>query len=159
MVPTQILATTGLHAVGAVDVVVTNPDSGVATLYGGFTTRVVSRQPTATVSGTAGICTGSSTPLSVALTGTGPWTTWSDGFVQSGIGSSPGTRSVSPSATATYSVTTVTDTNCVGAGTGSATITVNPIPSATISAPAALCQNAAGRLASVPNAGTGATYT
>jgi uncharacterized repeat protein (TIGR03803 family) len=157
--PTQILATTGAHAIGAVNIVVTNPDSGVATLAGGFTYTCGSTSPTATVSGASGICAGSSTNLSVALTGTGPWTlNWADGVVQSGISSSPASRSVSPSSTTTYSVSAVTDANCVGSGSGSATVTVNPIPSATITVPAAVCQNASGLAASVPAAGAGATY-
>ncbi|MGE5718129.1 MAG: beta strand repeat-containing protein, partial [Acidobacteriota bacterium] len=158
--PTQILATTGPHVAAVVDVAVTNPDSGFATLPGSFTYTCGSTAPTAAVSGTAGICAGSSAPLSVALTGAGPWTlNWADGFVQSGIASSPATRSVSPSSTTTYSVTTVADANCVGAGTGGATVTVTQVPSATIAAPAAACQNASGLAASVPNAGAGATYS
>jgi len=52
--------------------------------------------PPALVSGTATICQGGSTPISAALTGTGPWSlTWSDGVVQS-AGVSPATRNVSP---------------------------------------------------------------
>jgi hypothetical protein len=157
----QILATTPPHAPGPVDVVIVNPDLEQGRLLGGFTyTSCGATAPTAVVSGTATICSGSSTNLSVALTGTGPWSLyWSDGFVQSGVGASPATRTVAPSATTTYSVATVADANCAGSGSGSATVTVNAIPSATITAPTASCQNRTGLAASVPNAGAGATYS
>ncbi|MEO8056440.1 MAG: PQQ-binding-like beta-propeller repeat protein, partial [Acidobacteriota bacterium] len=159
--PSQILATTPPHAPGPVDVVIINPNLEQGRLLGGFTyTSCGATAPTAVVSGTATICSGSSTNLSVALTGTGPWSLyWSDGFVQSGVGASPATRTVSPSATTTYTVATVADANCASTASGSATVTVNSIPSATISAPSALCQNASGLTASVPDAGAGATYT
>lgn len=158
--PSQILATTPPHAPGPVDVVIINPDLEQGRLLGGFTyTSCGATAPTAVVSGTATICSGSSTSLSVALTGTGPWTLlWSDGFVQSGIGTSPATRTVSPSATTTYAVATVADANCASTASGSSTVTVNTTPSATITAPAATCQNATGLAASVPSAGAGATY-
>jgi len=85
--------------------------------------------PTATVSGDAEICAGSSTMLTAALTGTGPWNvTWSDGVTQTGVATSPATRSVSPATTTTYTVTSVTSNGCSNTGTGSATITVNPTP-------------------------------
>ncbi len=158
--PTEVLATTGAHALGTVEVVVTNPDYGSTTLSCSYTYSCGATTPTAIVSGSASICAGSSTNLSVALTGTGPWTlTWEDGFVQGGISSSPATRTVSPSSTTTYAVTSVTDTNCVGSASGSATVTVNPVPSATITAPASACSGATGLTASVPDAGSGATYS
>ena len=157
--PSQILATTPPHAAGPVDVVIINPDLEQGRLLGGFTYTCGATVPTAVVSGTATICAGSSANLSVALTGTGPWTlNWADGFVQSGIGSSPATRTVTPSSTTSYSVTTVSRRELRRAGSGSATVTVNPVPSATITAPAATCQNATGLAATVPNAGAGATY-
>jgi len=121
----------------------------------------VSAPPTAAVSGSATICAGQSTNLSVVLTGAPPWTlTWSDGITQSGLASSPATRSVSPFSTTTYSVTALTDaTTCGGTSSGSAVVTVNPIPNATITAPPRACQNGTGLAASVPDAGPGATYS
>lgn len=157
--PTTIQATTGSHPPAVVDLLIANPDDSMAFLANAYTYMCGSTAPTATVSGSASICAGNSTNLSIALTGAAPWDlTWADGLVQSAIASSPATRSVSPTSTMSYSVTTIADANCAGAGSGSATITVMPVPSATIAAPAAICQNAAGLAASVPNAGAGATY-
>jgi PA14 domain len=94
----------------------------------------VSNRPTAVVSGTAAVCEGSSTTISAALAGNGPWNvTWSDAVVQTGVAASPATRSVSPSTTTTYTVTALTDASCTaqaGDLTGSAVVTVNPIPAA-----------------------------
>jgi gliding motility-associated-like protein len=70
----------------------------------------------ATVSGGNPICVGQSTTISIALTGTAPWTlTYSDGSSShtiSGILSSPFVLTVSPTATTTYSMTSVSDAKC-----------------------------------------------
>src|SRR5207249_2644020 len=80
-------------------------------------TLTVNARPTSVASGSATICNGGSTTISAALTGTGPWTvTWSDAVVQTGVVSSPATRSVSPSTTTTYTVTALTDANCAALG-------------------------------------------
>jgi hypothetical protein len=83
--------------------------------------------PTASVSGGGTICPGGSTTITASLTGTAPWSvTWSDGNLQTINGGSTATRNVSPSATTTYTVTTVSDAaSCPRAGTGSAAVTVN----------------------------------
>ena len=89
----------------------------------------VNARPTSVASGTATICNGGSTTISAALTGTGPWNvSWSDGSNQNAVATSPATRSVSPSANTTYTVTNLTDANCTaqsGDLTGSAVVTVN----------------------------------
>lgn len=83
--------------------------------------------PTATISGDATVCTGSSSTISIALTGTSPWS-FSYGSATgsnpvSGITSSTYTTSVSAG---TYTVASVTDGNsCAGTSSGSATITEN----------------------------------
>lgn len=88
----------------------------------------------AKVSGSTAVCSGSPATLSVSLIGTGPWTlTWSDGFVQSGVTTSPATRSVSPTVATTYSVTSVSSTGCNQPAAGSATISIAaPLSNTTI---------------------------
>ena len=88
----------------------------------------------AKVSGTQSICSGGSATLTVDLIGTGPWTlTWSDGFVQN-VSSTPATRSVSPTAATTYTLTSVSSTGCNQPGAGSATVSMaSPLSNVTIS--------------------------
>src|SRR4051812_11471122 len=77
------------------------------------------------VSGSTSVCAGSPATLTVDLVGSGPGTlTWSDGFVQSGVATSPATRSVSPTTATTYSVTSVSSTGCNQPGAGSATVSI-----------------------------------
>jgi subtilisin family serine protease len=88
----------------------------------------------ANVTGSATICPGGSATLSAALVGTGPWTlTWSDGFVQSGITTSPATRSVAPTVNTTYTLTNVANSTCSQSGAGSAVITVGGTPLSNVS--------------------------
>jgi hypothetical protein len=89
----------------------------------------------ANVSGSTAVCSGSSATISAALVGSGPWTlTWSDGLVQSGITSSPATRSVSPTVATTYTLTSVSSSGCNQPGAGAANITIAPpLSSVTIS--------------------------
>jgi PKD repeat protein len=107
----------------------------------------VNARPTSVVSGTATICNGSSTTISVALTGAQPWAlTWSDGTtptVVTGITTNPYTFSPSPSANTTYTVTALSDNNTctaqAGDMTGSALISVDNTISLTIGATVQVC--------------------
>ena len=65
--------------------------------------------PTGVISGNTTVCAGSSTQLSIALTGTGPWSgTLSDGTSFSGS-ESPLLVPVTPTATTTYTIATLSD--------------------------------------------------
>ena len=120
---TSITATTAAHAAGAVNVVVTNPDTLSGMLSNGFT--YVCGPTTATVSGGGTICSGSSVNIQASLTGNPPWDlTWSDGYVQSGVTASPALRAVAPSSTTTYTVTSLTGAFCPGTSSGSASVTI-----------------------------------
>ncbi len=115
------------------------------------TAATVYPAPSAAVSGSAVICLGGSTVISAALEGTGPWSvSWSDGLAQS-VGASPATRTVSPTETRTYTVTSVTDAHCTGAGTGEAVVTVGqPVDPPVVTAPPWVPIGASGVVASVP---------
>ena len=116
------------------------------------------------LTGTATICSGSSTNLSVAVTGgVSPYTVIvTDGTTNfSATSASPVSISVSPTTTSTYSIVSVTGA-VPGAGTGntgSATVTVNQAPAATISySGSPWCSSSA--VQSVSQTGTtGGTYS
>ncbi|MBL8206061.1 MAG: hypothetical protein JNM09_17625, partial [Blastocatellia bacterium] len=117
--------------------------------------------PTATVSGGGAICSGGMATIQATLTGAPPWNvTWSDGVTQTGVTTSPATRTVSPTMNTTYTVTAISDANFAnGSSSGSAVVMVNANPDATITAPPTVCANSTGNTASVPDAGAGAMYT
>ncbi len=157
LTPTSISAVTGPHVDGLVDVEVENPDGDIGRVIKGFTYVCGGTAPTAILTGGGTLCAGQSATLSVALTGTGPWSLiWSDGVTQSGLAASPATRVVTPLSTTTYKVLAVVDTICAGTASGSAVVTVNPVPPATLTAPSRVCSGRPAT-ASVPTT-TGATY-
>jgi hypothetical protein len=95
--------------------------------------RVEDAAPTAGLSGSGTICSGSSATLRVELTGQSPWRlTWSDGLVETTT-SAVHLRSVNPQSTTTYTLTSVTDgTSATVAVAGSATVTVTAVPAPAI---------------------------
>lgn len=122
--------------------------SGTVSLSVTITTNCRTATPSASVAiqpfqsmvtGSTTIAQGSSAEITAALTGVGPWNvTWSDGVVQNGVASSPATRTVNPSGTTTYTVTSVKDAaNCSGSRSGSAVITVMPPAPSNVNAIAA----------------------
>jgi hypothetical protein len=109
--------------------------------------------PGATLTGANRICLGTSAALTVALTGTAPWTIhWSDGFVQTAT-QSPATHSIVPTNAGphTYGVDSVSDaTGCSGAGSQLSVYVVARPPTPTLTAPtSAVAQGQTGLTASV----------
>jgi hypothetical protein len=150
-------ATTTTYTITAVS------DANCTGTFSGSAVITVNQKPTATISGNATICNGSSTTISVALTGTQPWTiTYTDGTTPvtvSGITTSPYTFSVSPATTTTYTITAVNDANCTGTFSGTAVVTINPKPTATISGDATLCAGGTAALITFTGANGTAPYT
>ncbi len=117
-------------------------------------TVTVNALPTATITGGGAACAGNNIPLSIALTGAGPWNlTYSDGTNSTPVsGQTTSPFTINASTSGTYTVTTVSDANCSNTGSGSATVTINPLPTATVTGGGSIC---AGDNASVSIALTG----
>ncbi len=151
---TPLHSFSGPDGAGSVSPLVQGPDGALygVTQFGGpkgggvvFRVTVPSAA-SAVVSGDATICLGDVATIQADLTGTPPWSlTWSDGFAQSGVTTSPATRPVSPLSTTAYTLTAFSDVVGPGTFSGSATVTVNPVPALpVITAPAAVLPGATG---------------
>jgi gliding motility-associated-like protein len=135
------------------DVLTVRATNGFCTpriMTGSVTLGIASSPTAAVLSGTATICSGQSTNLSVAIAGgTAPFTFTITGFGLVSGYASGAPISVSPTTTTNYTLSgTVTDANgCTVAGTGTASVTVNPTPTASISAtPTTICAGASSTL-------------
>ena len=104
----------------------------------------IAEAPTAAVSGGGTQCGTGSFPVSVALTGAGPWDiTYSDGTTTNtatGVTASPYT--ITATASGTYTVSNVTMGGCSATGTGAATVVFNPNPTVSFTQVADICDNA-----------------
>ncbi|MBK9087998.1 MAG: hypothetical protein IPL90_02695 [Holophagales bacterium] len=132
--------------------------SGTAT--GSATFNVVESPSAYMSSPNTTICPGGSATVTASLSGQGPFTLlWSDGFVET-VSGTESSRTVTPPATRTYSIESVSNATCSVPGVGVTLVTVFPDPSASvISVPSQACAEATGLTASVPDSGAGATYT
>lgn len=97
--------------------------------------------PTATLTGGGTFCAGTAQTMSVALTGTSPFTiTWSDGVTQTVNSGTTATRSVTPATATTYTIASVRDFFCTaGTTSGSAAFTPVAKPTAVVSGGGAFC--------------------
>ncbi|MEO5572015.1 MAG: PKD domain-containing protein [Bacteroidia bacterium] len=100
--------------------------------------------PTAHIAGNPIICAGDNTDLSISFTGTSPYTyRYTNGTSTFGpftTSNNPETITVTPPATSTYTVSTVSDLHCSGTASGSSLVTVNPLPTSFITGTAIICQ-------------------
>ncbi len=136
--------------------------SSCGSSFGGSATVVPRPTPTATVSGGGTYCSGGTSTISAALTGTAPFTvTWSDGVVQTVASGTTGTRQVTPSSSTVYTVTSLRDTYCTGGtSSGSATVTPSTPVSVTVSGGGAICTGGSATVtATITGAGLPATLT
>jgi hypothetical protein len=116
--------------------VATNINGSVA---GTASKLTVTTRPTAAITGSQVSCSGlPSGNLSVALTGTQPWSlTYTNGTTPvtvNGITVNPYTFTVSPTVASTYTITALSDSKCMAIAsdlTGSADITLYPLPAIT----------------------------
>jgi large repetitive protein len=104
--------------------------SGCPSIISGSATILTNPLPTAIISGGGVICSGLPIPdISIALTGTGPWSiTYFDGSTPTTISTNLNPYVISNGMDGTYTVTNVSDVNCTGTSSGSATILSNPLP-------------------------------
>ncbi|MEP2773505.1 MAG: hypothetical protein ABJH05_15240, partial [Fulvivirga sp.] len=117
--------------------------------------------PTATISGNATICNGENATISVALTGTAPWTfVYTDGSVETEIISNESIATFE-AGIGSYSLVSVTDANCEGSTSGTAFVTGSALPSATMSGTASICtgETATVSITLTGNAPWAVTYT
>ena len=107
----------------------------------GSSAVTVGALPTATISGSASVCAGDSTELSVALTGTAPYKLKiNDGSTiktVNGIAASPYKFFVK--IPATYTIDSVVDASCKNKGIGSAIVSNKPTPTLVISGDTTIC--------------------
>ena len=128
---------------------VTNLSNGCSPGPGGVTGTAnvtVNPLPTSSLTGTATICNGGSTNLTVNLgpVGAGPWSFTLGGQNFANINTTPFVTPVSPSSTTPFTVTALTAGGCPaspGGMTGTATVTVGQRPTGTIvsAVPTTLC--------------------
>ncbi len=119
-----------------------------------FLWLTVHPDPGAVISGTTGICEGTSTPVSIALTGSPPWSvTYTNGITPvtvNNIMSSPYTFNVSPMVSTNWWVTAASDSYCPAPAaslSGLASVTVFPLPfkyTATVTNNGVFCQGTPG---------------
>lgn len=103
----------------------------------------INETPSAVVSGGGQACGAGTVPVTITLTGAGPWDiTYTDGSTTMNLnGETASPVTINAGTSGTYTVTNVTMGTCSAAGTGAATVQINPDPVVTISGLADVCEN------------------
>ncbi|MFI5220553.1 MAG: PKD domain-containing protein, partial [Bacteroidia bacterium] len=106
----------------------------------------INQLPEATISQSSAICIGGSSSFKITFVGTAPFTYT---YLPSGGSNITGTTSnnpvtinVSPGATTTYKLVSITDANCSNIASGSITVTVNALPTPAIAGLNVICDGA-----------------
>jgi hypothetical protein len=148
-----------VSASGSYSVVVTDGNGCSATSAAVSVTRDPDLDKPTITSGPASICPGGSVAMTAHATGgSGVYLYQWYHFGGAAIaGATSQTYTASPSSNDYFYVDVTDSLGCHGTVSDSVIVTVNPSPDATITAPAAICAGSNGS-ASVPDAGTGATY-
>ncbi|MFZ4548625.1 MAG: choice-of-anchor L domain-containing protein, partial [Bacteroidales bacterium] len=132
-----------------------------------FMKLTVHPDPSASISGTADICEGSSTQISIALTGTPPWNLiYTDGITPVTVttNTSPYQFTVSPNSSTSWWITSANDKYCDALSDsiqGFVMVSVNPLPETfvvTASNDGFYCEGDTGVLIGVNNSQTGMDY-
>lgn len=107
---------TGITVAGLYIVTVTAPGPCGGSVQA-FTTVVFNSGPTIGLPSALSACGTTTFTVPFVLTGNGPWTVhWSDGLTQSGITSSPASRTITVSTSTVLSAVSITDASCTSPG-------------------------------------------
>ncbi|MFI5218353.1 MAG: PKD domain-containing protein [Bacteroidia bacterium] len=138
-IPVSPLVTTTYTLSGSVT------GAGCNGAVGGSATITVNQLPTASITGSNTICDGTATILSLAFANApGPYTysytANATSFGPFTTSSNPAVISVSPNVNTTYTITSISNTNCTGSVIGvAALVTVTPLPTATLAGTTDIC--------------------
>ena len=144
-----ITYTAGASGTVGLTLVVTNASGCSATNTANVTINPIPATPT--ISGTNNFCTGGSTTLTSSSASGNQW------FLNGNPIGGATNQTYVATAGGSYTVT-VTASGCTSATSAPTVVTVNPNPNATITAAATTPSGSTGNVASVANAGAGATY-
>ena len=135
---------------GTYTVVATNASTNCSRSMSGSTTITTIPRPTSTitVNGTSlqelSICEGGSATLWINFTGTGPFQYSLNGAAIVTNTGYPEKITISPSATTTYQISSLSDTKCTALDAdriGTVTVNVNPLPTLTSATQLDVCSN------------------
>jgi predicted outer membrane repeat protein len=126
----------------------------------GNKTIVIASLPVANITAATSVCAGSGGNIASVTSGSsGTKYCWSisNGCINSGSNSNSISYTAGSSGTVMLSVVVTNSSGCK-TNSGNKLVTINVVPNATISASSPVCANSTGNTASVPAAGSGASY-